>query len=133
MRKQELVLRGEPQRESLIRWAQAVKLDKPIRVTIEAYRKGRSLSQLGLLWKRHGEIAEAVSDTTGYSAEEVHELFKRMFLKPKIIEVEGRTFKHYSTKELTAGEMSEFMNKIEAFAISELGLILTNPDDQMAR
>lgn len=130
MRAQQIILHGETQREHLMAFVGAVKLDKPLRVTIEEYRKKRSLSQLGLLWKRHGEIAAAISDHTGYSAEEVHELLKRMFLTPKIIEIEGRTFKHYSTKDLSAADMSAFMQKIETFAMSELGLLLTNPDDR---
>lgn len=131
----EIILRAEPQRQHALTFLQGLKLnpDKPFVLTIEPYRKKRTLSQNALLWKRHSEVCAAVSAETGYSNEDVHELMKQMFLPPKIIEVNGQVIKRYSSKNLTTAEMSAFMGKIEAFAQTELGIILTVPEERFAR
>lgn len=131
--KQEIILDGEAQRAIVMRAIEELRLDKPIVVTIEPYKKKRSLSQNALLWKRHTEITNAISEYTGYSAEDVHEILKQKFLQPTILEINGQIVKRYSSKNLTTAEMTKFMDQIEAFAQTELGIILTNPEDRMAR
>ena len=117
-----IILRGEVQRAFAIRFLTNLKIDpvKPMVVRIEPHKKTRTHGQLALLWMRH----------TGYSAEEIHDYLKERFLTPKIVEINGAVVRRYSTKNLTAAEMSDFMAKIEAWAASELGLMLISPEDR---
>lgn len=131
----EIILRAAPQVDFAVNFLRGLKLDpaKPFVVTVEPYKKRRSMSQNSLLWKRHGEIVAAIGEYTGYSAEDVHELLKQKFLTPKVIEVNGETIRRYSSKGLSTAEFADFMTKIEIFAQTELGIILTNPEDRMSR
>lgn len=130
---QEIILRGEKQREFAVGFIQKLRIDpeRPFVLSIEPYRKKRTLSQLALLWVRHAEVSQAVADYTGYSAEDIHDIVKRKFLKPRIVEIGDTVVERYSTKGLTVTEMADFMTKIEAWASSELGLILATPEDRM--
>ena len=127
-----IILRGEVQRAFAIRFLTNLKIDpvKPMVVRIEPHKKTRTHGQLALLWMRHAQVAKAVAEHTGYSAEEIHDYLKERFLTPKIVEINGAVVRRYSTKNLTAAEMSDFMAKIEAWAVSELGLMLISPEDR---
>jgi hypothetical protein len=97
-------------------------------VTIKRHRKKRTLSQLRLMWKWVDTVAEKVSEQTGYTAAEVHELFKAMFIVPKRIEIAGRICERRSTTDLTVEQMSRYMDSIYQFALTELGLYLPTPE-----
>jgi hypothetical protein len=129
---QEIILRGEAQRKFAISFLERLKIDpeRPFVLSIEPYKKKRTLSQLALLWVRHNEVAQAVADYTGYSAEDVHEILKAKFLKPRIVEIGDTLVERYSTKGLTVQDMTEFMQKIESWAQTELGLLLAQPEDR---
>lgn len=129
---QEIILRSEVQRKFAISFIERLKLDpdRPFVLTIGPYRKRRSLSQNALMWKRYTEVAEAVSEYTGMDKDDIHTWAKAKFLTPKIVEIGDTIAEHYSTKSLTTAEMTAFLDKFEAWASSELGLILTNPEDR---
>ena len=93
------------------------------------YVKRRSLSQNALMWKWINEVADHVQRATGQDSDDVHDFFKRKFLKPKVIEIAGETVQKYSTKNLTVPEMTEYMNHIYAFVTSELGILLPIPEE----
>lgn len=128
----QIILRADAQRAFAITYLQGLKLnpDKPYIMTVEPLVKKRTNSQLALLWVRHAEVSKAVADYTGYSAEDVHEILKQKFLKPRIVELGDTIVERYSTKGLSVTEMAEFMTAIEAWAQNELGLILANPEDR---
>lgn len=104
-------------------------MDKPWEVTIKPHRKHRSLSQNAMLWKWYTAIAEAIKDHTGMDAEEVHEALKQKFLTPRIVEIDGEVYEIRSTKKLSTAEMTEYLNRIHAWATSELGLLLPLPSE----
>jgi len=104
-------------------------LEKPWRIIIERQTNRRTLSQNSLMWKWLNLVADHVRDHTGYESGEVHELLKKMFLMPKIIEIGGASTEVYSTKGLTTVEMSAYMDAIYRWATSELGMILPVPED----
>jgi len=95
-------------------------------VTIVDGRK-RTLSQNNLMWAWVTEIANYVSDHTGYEKDEVHEDFKKRFLSGKSVVIDGMEVKHYSTKKLSTTEMTEYMDRIYRWATTELGLTLPLP------
>lgn len=133
MKRQEIILSGEPQRQHLIRFLSAVKLEKPIKVTIEEHRKTRTLNQNALMWKWLTEVAELVSDYSGHTPEEVHEFMKARFLPEKLVEIGGETMSYRTTTKLTTEEMSAYMDRIYEFVTRELGLFLTLPEERLAR
>lgn len=87
-------------------------------VTIESEGTPRSQQQNRYLW---GVVYPILAETTGYSAEEIHEYGKVKFLPPKIIRV-GRKAVYItrSTTELTTSDMVEYIDKFIALA-GELG------------
>lgn len=131
MKKQVIVLRDDMLRQRLIRYVQALDLSKPVQVTIEPYRKKRSLSQLRLMWLWISEVAEHVREHTGMDSEDVHAFLKEKFLPPRIIEIAGEAVEYRTTTKLTTAEMSEYMDRIYAWATQELGLLLPLPEEYM--
>ncbi len=102
-------------------------------VEIKKKTKARSLSQNALYWRWMNEIASLVSDHTGYEKDEVHELFKKQFLEPKEVEIGGMGIYIYSTKNLTTKQMADYMDRIDRFCISELGIGLPIPEEMQLR
>lgn len=127
--KQTVIIRDEVLRARVIGLIQAINLDKPWRVTVEPYRKRRSLSQNSLMWLWLNEVADHVSQHTGMDADDIHEFFKQKFLSAKIIEVAGETVECRTTTKLTTLEMSDYMNRIYAFVTAELGVLLLLPQE----
>ena len=124
-----IIVRDEKLRQNALRLISALNVEKPWEITVKPYRKTRTLSQNALMWKWHGEVADAVSQHTGADKDDVHEFFKRKFLKPRIVEIGGEVLERYSTRSLKTAEMSDFMNRIYAYCTSELGMILPTPDE----
>jgi len=98
-------------------------------VTIEPFKKKRTLSQNALMWKWIGEVANLVHKETGQDADDIHEFFKTKFLPARIVEIAGETIERRTTTKLSTQEMSDYMTKIHAFVTSELGFILPLPEE----
>lgn len=105
-------------------------LGKPWQITIGPLSKRRTLSQNSLMWAWLNEVAEHISDHTGYETHEIHEFCKRLFLPAKHVTIGGREVEYWTTTDLTTAEMSEYMEKIYRWASSELGLFLPVPELQ---
>ena len=107
--------------------AQIAKLDleKEWQVTIDEYKEHRSLNQNSLMWMWIGIIARS----TGNTPDEVHDSFKDMFLVPKEYFFMGEKRLHRSSALLDTQEMSEYLDRIHAWAGS-WGIILPVPEDQ---
>ncbi len=100
-------------------------LKKPWEITVAPHKKRRSTDQNSLLWKWYTHIA----DYTGHTTEEIHEWCKAQFLPPRIVNVAGNDVEYRSTTKLTTVGMSEFMERVYAWATSELGLFLPVPEE----
>ncbi len=98
----------------------------PFQVEIGPLKEPRSISQNARLWALH-TIAAAV---TGYTPDEMHELMLCKFFGTKEIECGGvrRTvpLKRSSTREKK--EFREFLDAVETFYASELGVWLGQTD-----
>lgn len=123
----EFIVRNDAVRDNAIAELRALDLDKPWRVTIERYRKRRSRSQNSLMWAWHTRVAEAVADHTGCEPDDIHQFFKAKFCPRRAIEVAGEWAETQSTTLLNTAEMTEFLNRIYAWCVTELGLILPTP------
>lgn len=118
-------LEDEGQRDRIIALIRGLDLKKPWQVTVEPKTKRRSLSQNSLYWKWCGIIADA----TGNSNDDVHEALKAKFLTPRTIDLGGEQREIRSTAKQDKAGMTEYMNKVYAFATSELGLYLPVPEE----
>ncbi len=91
-------------------------------VVIRTWRKPRSNPQNRFLW---GVVYQLISETTGYTPEEVHDAFRMMFLKDE--DRAMPTLK--STTSLSTIEMNEYWAKIQQFAAEKLNIQIPDPNE----
>ncbi len=94
--------------------------DKPMEVVIRLHKSKRTLEQNAYLHKLLHDIAEFSGD----NIESVKIEMKARFLEPvtQVPMPDGRVYVVYpSTADMNVRELSEFCERIEAFAITELG------------
>ena len=97
---------------------------------LERKASQRTLSQNALMWVWFDAIANEWSEATDryYSRDSVKEYFCRKYLP---VELPDGSVVGGSTSGLTTEQMSEFMEKIQAYAGSEWGISLLSPEDNM--
>ncbi len=127
-----VIIRHEEMRARVVQHIASLNIEKPWAITIEPYKKRRSLGQLGLMWAWVETVAKHVHEATGQDKEDIHEFFKQNFLQPRLIEINNETATTWSTKGLTTAEMAIYMDQIYAWVTTELGLLLPVPQDWAA-
>lgn len=126
MRQPKIIIRDEATRQRAIGLLSALSLEKPWDVSVTLHKSKRSLDQNRLYHLWVGIIAEE----TGNSHDDTHEAMKQMFLPPRFVNFNGQMREvRPSTTSLDTKAMSEFLNKVEAFAGSTLALVLPHPED----
>lgn len=94
------------------------------RLELSIKKEKRSQKQNKRYWGR-GVLAQITEQATPngkrYDAETWHEMFKRMFIG--VIELPNGQVIGMSSKKLDKGEFSEFCAQVEAYAVSELGVM----------
>lgn len=107
------------------RWMDFVSRNQNKWVRIEPVKSGRSLRQNNYYWL----VLETIANHTGHYAEELHRLFKGLYLPQKKLTYKGKDYQMSgSTTELSKSDFVEYMFKIQAEAAS-LGVILPDPKD----
>ena len=105
-------------------------LTKAYRVTVVQWRESRSLNQNSLYWLWMAELSkQAHVNGKKFSGEIWAEFFKKYYCPDKLIDMplgEASTVK--STTNLDTGEMHHYLNKIQAWCMSE-GYYLTIPEN----
>lgn len=95
-------------------------------ITIKKAQQKRSLPQNDLMWLWF----TCIEQETGTPKEDVYMYYCKKFLC-KVIEIGGHREKIYNTSsKLTMEEMTEFLNKIQADAATELGITLPKREDR---
>lgn len=96
-------------------------------VHVDIYtNKRRSNSLNALYWVWMGQLSEV----TGYSSEELHSLMASEFIGKRIVEVCNRRVEYPErTSTLQSNEFIEYMEKVQAFAASELETNLMWPEE----
>jgi len=122
-----IIVRDDMMRQRVINLLSGLDLAKPWSVTVEPYRKKRTLSQNALYWKWVNEVVGYVREATGMDADEIHEFLKAKFLPPRVIEINGQVAEYRTTTKLSTAEMTAFMDAVYVWATSELGLLLPLP------
>lgn len=94
----------------------------PVVVTLETQKKVRSLKSNRRYWGAViGAAMEDAAEFSGYTKEEVHEIFKQRHLQPQIIKFKSCDYPIWTTKNLTDGEFTEFGMKVEQ-DLAEMGI-----------
>ena len=101
-----------------------VKSLKPKRHVMEIYeyKRNRSAEQNAYMW---GVVYKLISDETGYTPDEVHQLMAERFLG---YEKNGHTFVR-STTSLNTAEMEEYLSAVRMFASSDLHCYIPLPNE----
>lgn len=98
--------------------------DTPVTITLERKVKSKSKQQLGYYW---GVVLPLISQHTGYSPNDLHDIFKTKFLRSKLIWRGGDMTVVGSTQGLSTNEMAEFITNVILEA-NELGIEVPTPD-----
>lgn len=99
--------------------------DKKVWITVERVQSKRSLNQNAYYWVCLGIIAEH----TGHSPEELHRIFKGLYLPRKETVLNGKKYMLTgSTTDLNKGEFVEYMMRVTAEA-GDMGIALPSPDE----
>ena len=83
----------------------------------------RSLNENDYYW---GVVIEEISDFTGFSPQEVHELLKWKFLRI----VKGKLESCRSTTNLSVGEFEDYLSQIRQWASEELNCFIPLPNER---
>lgn len=106
------------QKDILRRWLNNLNGVK-VELVIKKHRRKRTIPQNSYYW---GIVLSMIADSTGYTTEELHEFFKRLYLK-KIITIGGVDYEvSESTKKLNTEQFSSYIEKIKKFAALKLDL-----------
>ncbi len=91
-----------------------------VEVVVRLPRKDRSIKQNRYLW---GICYELLSESTGYTREEIHDSMRMLFLRDEDRNIP--TLK--STTSLTTIEFKLYWEKIQQFAAEKLNLFIPDP------
>lgn len=104
--------------------------DGDVLVRIERKRAARSQQQNRYWW---GVCVQLVSDHTGYSPEEIHEIAKQMFLPKRLAvadgngEICGEYVIGGSSAKLDTAGFTEFVERYRQWAAETLGVEIPDP------
>lgn len=113
-------------RQRVIGVIQRLDLSKPYTVTITQRKARRSLNQNALMWL----WLTCIESETGNERNHLHDFFKRKWIQPKKVVIFGEEQIKYSTADLSTLQFSEYLDKLQAFAASELAIKLPDPADK---
>tara|TARA_B100000768_G_C11195976_1_gene339498 strand:- start:255 stop:653 length:399 start_codon:yes stop_codon:yes gene_type:complete len=101
--------------------------DKTVEVTIKEYKPKRSNQLNQYYW---GVVVKIISDYTGYTKEETHELLKQTFLKKKILIDDEWYDTTESTTKMNNKEMLEFIDEVKMWASQTLSVYIPDPHEK---
>lgn len=96
--------------------------------TVKIARKTepRTISQNSLMWLWY----KCLEESTGTPKDDWHDYYKAKFLG-RVVTVGGRQWRVTgSTKDLNTVQMTDYLNKVQADAAAEFGIMLPLPSDR---
>ena len=93
-------------------------------VSVIKHKDKRTTDQNSYYWW----ILKFISDETGHSSEDLHELFKSEFLADKIEILGKQSNKHVTTTKLNTKEMTDYIEKVRRFMM-EWGLYIPEANE----
>lgn len=101
-------------------------LTKKHRIIIEPYVRKRTTNQNSLYW----QWCSIIADETGNDKDEIHEFLLTKYCPSKTVTVGEEIVSRESTKLLDTKEMTQYMDKVLAWAATTLNITLPLPEDQ---
>lgn len=129
MSRQPITIHDEMSRQRAVNLVAALALTKAWQVTIEPKKARRSLSQNALYWS----WVDIIARETGNDNDDVHEGLKQKFLAARVIQINGEAMRLYTTAKLEKAAMTEYLDRVYAWATAELGLLLPVPEEMGRR
>ena len=105
--------------------------DGEVLITISPKRAARSLQQNRWYW---GVIVELLSDHTGYTPDEIHEVLKAKFIPKRLAladgngEIRDELVIGGSSAKLNKIEFGEFCESVRRWAAEDLGVVIPDPE-----
>lgn len=127
MKPRPFILVGESQAQALhaylkMNWRTLAAQGRPLAVTVALHKEKRHAQQNRLYWAILREISEqAMVGGKRYTDEMWHEFAKGHFLGMVDLP-DGRKIGESTTK-LSVGEFADYVTKVQAYAVAELGVI----------
>ncbi len=116
---------NDQRRKDVIDFLKSLDLKSPIELIINIAKRKRSNAQNNTMWMWYPYLSEY----TGYTEEELHEIFKAEFIGFDIFYYNGMPcIKPKSTTKLSVNGMGGFLARID-FIAQWLGVALPYPDD----
>lgn len=139
MDKKELIIKNDFDRNSLANIINSLDLSTPKKIVIEDSKNTRSLAQNSLLWLWNGEIQRFMSEHSGVnaSAYDWHDTMVERLCPPKVEQKKlpnGEVLtvvKRQRTSKFNIQQMTDYLEKLDAYCASSLGLLLPHPNDLM--
>jgi len=98
---------------------------KVVEVVVREAKNIRSLNQNAYYW---GVVIKMISDETGYSAQEVHDILRGLFLSSEV-KIAGKIVTVVkSTTDLNTKQFEDYLSEIRMWASKELSLFVPNPN-----
>ena len=119
-------LTTELDRNMVIGYIQRLDIKKLYTVEVLEKKANRSISQNSLYWL----WLTCIEHETGQDRNELHDLFKDMFILPVEVEVLGRKIIRHTTTDKDTLQFKLYLDKIQILASTELGIKLPDPADQ---
>jgi hypothetical protein len=102
------------------------KTEGSVVLIIESLRSQRNLKQNAYYW---GVVLPIIAEHTGHTVNELHEIYKRQFLPPKIVTYKGVAREiPASTTELNVMEFADYLTRIIAEAAS-MGIVVPSSEE----
>lgn len=102
-------------------------VDKRYKIEIKELKKRRSLPQNKLYWL----YLTCIEQETGQDKNDLHDYFKKKWIKPEVKEVFGEQIvKDRTTTKLDTSLFKQYVDKIIVFANTELNITLPDPNDR---
>ena len=119
-------LSSELDRTMVMSYIQRLDIKKLFTVEVLQKNPNRSISQNSLYWL----WLTCLEHETGQDRNEIHDLFKEMFILPVETEVFGRKIIRHTTTDKDTLQFKYYLDKIQIFASTELAITLPDPKDK---
>ena len=119
-------IRRQEDKQAVMSYLEKLPTDRPYFAEIKQIRRRRTIDQNSLYWL----WLKCLQDETGEDKERLHEYFKARYLGVSTVEVFGVDVQmSASTTKLDTKEMTHYLDRIQQFALVDLGIALPNPSD----
>ena len=125
MSREPYIIRDDAGRDRISDLVAKLDMSKAWAVTVEPYKKKRSLNQNALYWRWIALVARE----TGNANDDVHEALKAKFCPPRTVHLGDEERDIRSTAKLTTAEMQAYMDAVYAYVTTELGMLLPLPEE----